>query len=161
LDPQSGRLRALQTLSGRRGSAGEFATLPPGNGDPYLRTQEVGGDRAGCHLDVHVDDVRLGVAHAVSCGAGVVRDVGTYVVMVSPGGFEFCLVTHRGEQARPLPVRWPDGHQSLVDQLCIDVPGDRFDAEVRFWTALTGWPPRSGALPESSSSSVRPACRYA
>lgn len=111
------------TLSGCRGSAGEFATLLPGNGDPYLRTQEVGDDRAGCHLDVHVDDVRMGLARAVSCGAGVVEDVGTYVVMGSPGGFEFCLVTHRGEQVRPLPVRWPDGHQSLVDQLCVDVPG--------------------------------------
>lgn len=136
------------TLSVRRGAAGEFATLLPGNGDPHLRRQEVGGDRAGCHLDVHVDDVPLGVAHAVSCGAGVVRDVGTYVVMVSPGGFEFYLVSHRGGQARPLPVRCPGGHQSLVNQLCVDVPGGLFDDEVRFWTALTGWPRRSGERPE-------------
>lgn len=136
------------TLSGSRGPVGEFATLLPRNGDPYLRTQEVDGDRAGCHLDVHVDDVRMGLAHAVSCGAAVVEDVGAHVVMNSPGGFEFCLAIHRGEQVRPPPVRWPDGHQSLVDQLCLDVPGDLFDDEVRFWTALTGWPRRSGALPE-------------
>ncbi len=136
------------TLSRRRGSAGEFATLLPSNGDPYLRTQEVGDDRAGCHLDVHVDDVRMGLAHAMSCGARVVADAGTYVVMGSPGGLEFCLVPHRGERVRPLPVHWPDGHGSLVDQLCLDVPRDRVDDEVHFWAALTGWPRRSGALPE-------------
>lgn len=135
-------------LSERRGSAGEFATLLPGTGDPYLRVQDVGGDRAGCHLDVHVEDIQEDRARAASCGAVVVEDLGTHVVLASPAGFEFCLVTHRGEQVRPLPVRWPDGHQSLVDQLCVDVLSDLFDDEVQFWAALTGWQQRSGARPE-------------
>src|ERR1019366_4820337 len=38
------------TLSeGRHGPACEFATLLPGNGDPYLRVQAVVGNRAECH----------------------------------------------------------------------------------------------------------------
>ena len=78
----------------------------------------------------------------------MVEDFGVLVVLRSPGGLEFCLDEHSGEHIRPSPVPWPDGHQSLVDQLCVDVVSDRFDDEVRFWSLLTGWQPRSGALPE-------------
>lgn len=136
------------TLSVRRGSHNEFATLLPENGDPYLRAQDIDSGRAGCHLDVHVDDMRKHLAHAVSFGAGVVEDFGALVVLQSPGGLVFCLDEYSGEHVRPLPVIWPDGHQSLVDQLCVDVVSERFDDEVRFWSLLTGWQRRSGVLPE-------------
>ena len=50
---------------------------------------------------------------------------------------------HRGEHVRPRPVPGPDGAQRLVDQLAIAVPADRYAAEVRFWTELTGWEHRT------------------
>lgn len=136
------------TLSEKRGSTGEFATLLPETGDAYLRTQDVDEGHVGCHLDVHVDDLREHLARAVESGATVVKDLGTLVVLRSPAGLEFCLVTHRGEQTRPAPVRCPDGRTSLVDQVCVDLRTDLFDEEVRFWAALTGWERRSGALAE-------------
>ncbi len=33
----------------------------------------------------------------------------------------------------------PSGARTIVDQLCLDIPTDRFDEESAFWAALTGW----------------------
>ena len=41
------------TVSPRRGDRGQFATLLPAAGDPFLRTQTVCADNGGGHLDVH------------------------------------------------------------------------------------------------------------
>jgi hypothetical protein len=123
-------------LSARRGEFQQFATLLPPDGDAFLRVQNVDGD-GGCHLDVHVEDVRDSTA--VDLGASVVEDLGDIVVFRSPGGLPFCLVPHRGEGVRPSPLTWPDGQTSLVDQLCIDIPPADFDREADFWSALTGW----------------------
>jgi hypothetical protein len=136
------------TLSARRGERQEFATLLPPDGDAYLRVQEVDESVAGCHLDLHVDDVEAARNAAVQAGADVVADHGTLVVFRSPGGMACCLVRHGGERSRPSPLRRPDGRTVLVDQVCIDAPAHAFDAELRFWSALTAWPPRSGARPE-------------
>lgn len=53
-------------LSSRRGRHREFATLLPTDGDPFLRIQDLDAGVPGCHLDVHVDDVRAAADHAVS-----------------------------------------------------------------------------------------------
>jgi len=53
-----------------------------------------------------------------------------------------------GEVHRPPPIAWPDGHRSLVDQMCLDIPRQLFDHEATFWTALTGWERRTGSRPE-------------
>jgi hypothetical protein len=136
------------TLSARRGPAGQFATLLPELGDAYLRVQDIDAGRAGCHLDLHVDDVHRYADRAVSSGAQLVDDQGDLVVLRSPAGLVFCVVPHDGEQTRPGPVRWPDGRRTLVDQLCIDVAGDELDDEVAYWSELPGWAPRAGALGE-------------
>ena len=138
-------------LSARRGQAREFMTLMPGDGDAVLRVQEVAGPTAGVHLDVHVEDLTAAREAAVGVGGGVEAD-GTdeaeLVVLRSPGGLAFCLTPDGSERVRPAPVRGASGRRSLVDQLCFDVAAERFEDELAFWSALTGWPTRAGRLAE-------------
>ncbi|HWJ80712.1 MAG TPA: VOC family protein [Nocardioides sp.] len=94
-----------------------------------------GGDRI--HLDLHVDDPRAAADRASGLGAREVADQG-HVLMVSPGGFAFCFVPG-GPGERPRPWTRAGGHAALLDQVCLDVPHERFDAECNFWSALTGW----------------------
>ncbi|MEO7234805.1 MAG: VOC family protein, partial [Lapillicoccus sp.] len=134
-------------LSDRRGSDGEFATLQPHDGDAVLKAQVVGEPPPGLlHLDVHVDDVAGESARALGLGAEPLSDAsGGYVVHRSPGGITFCLVPHEARR-RPGPVSWPAGH-SLVDQVCLDLPGDAYEREAQFWADLLGWPRTVGAVP--------------
>lgn len=107
------------TLSRSRGADGEFATFLPPDGDAYLRIQRVRSGQAGIHLDLHEPD----------------RDL---VPGRSPGGLPFCL--NEGESGtRPLPRIWAEGQASLVDQVCIDVPPESYEAECAFWQESTGW----------------------
>ncbi|NYD43024.1 VOC family protein [Nocardioides panaciterrulae] len=122
-----------------RGERGEFVTLLPGDGDDYLRVQRLGGGASRIHLDLHVVDLDRAVRRAGSLGARVVgRPPQGYLVLESPGGFVFCLVRGPASQ-RPRPVRWPGGHHSAVDQVCLDVPASPYAGECRFWSELTGW----------------------
>ncbi|WP_045875617.1 VOC family protein [Pseudofrankia sp. DC12] len=116
------------TLSAVRGDGGEFATLLPADGDAFLRVQRLGDGPARVHLDVHRADAE-------------------FQARTSPGGFVFCEVRD-GESVRPGPVGWPGGHASLVDQVCLDIPADRYDEERAFWAELTGWELRAGSRPE-------------
>jgi predicted enzyme related to lactoylglutathione lyase len=126
--------------SPRRGARGEFTTLVPPDGDAYLRMQELVVGPARAHLDLHVQDVADVAARAVALGAEPSADEGASAeVLVSPGGFVFCLVPHHGESLRPAPTTWPGGHRSVVDQLCLDIPAPKLEAEGRFWSALMGW----------------------
>jgi hypothetical protein len=127
------------TLSGRRGADDEFATLVPPDGDDYLRVQRLADGAGGIHLDLHVDTPAIAAEAAVELGAHVlVRHESGYVVVRSPGGFTFCLVRHDAS-VRPRPATWPDGNRSQVDQVCLDLPPEHYDAELAFWQALTGW----------------------
>jgi hypothetical protein len=123
-------------LSPRR-DGGVFATLTPAGGDAYVRVQ-VTGAPARTHLDLHVPGVPEAARQAVALGARVIREAGDLVVMRSPVGLEFCLVTWRGERDVPAAVRWPGGPSSRLDQACLDVPAAEFEAEAVFWSALTG-----------------------
>lgn len=101
------------TLSRSRGDLEEFATLEPPDGDAYLRLQRIGTGTAGVHLDLQAPD----------------RDL---VTRVSPGGLPFCL-SEAEPGTRPLPRIWSGGQASLVDQICLDIPADLYDAECAFW----------------------------
>lgn len=105
-------------LSPLRGDAGEFATLLPSGGAPFLKVQRIGSDVPGIHVDLHGDQ--------------------DWQMRTSPGGFAFCLNVSAGGE-RPGPVAWPGGHSSLVDQVTLDIPPDEYDAECDFWAELTGW----------------------
>ncbi|MBF4162878.1 VOC family protein [Nocardioides acrostichi] len=124
-------------LSGLRGEQREFGTLVPAEGDDHLRVQRLGEGHTGVHLDLHVADPQAAATAAERLGATVVADHG-YVVSTSPGGFTFCFVTQPG-LVKAVPAAWPGGHTSVLDQVCLDVPGRDFDEEVAFWAALTGW----------------------
>ncbi len=123
------------SASPRRGGSDEFATLLPEAGDAFCRVQATADGSAGVHVDFHVDSVSDAAAEAEERGATVVQDLG-HVVMRSPAGLTFCLVTHNGEHLIPAPVGRP---ARALDQICIDIPAARFDEEVRFWRELLGW----------------------
>lgn len=125
-------------MSARRGDAREFATLVPGTGDAVVRVQRTADGHSGVHVDLHVDDVTEASQRAEALGAVVVAAPG-HVVMRSPSGLPFCFVVGHGERAVPPPVGSPP---SALDQLSIDVPADRFEREVDFWSTLLGWPRR-------------------
>ena len=129
------------------GDRGEFLPLEPADGDPCLWLQRLDEGPVGCHVDLYVDDVEDASAEAVRLGATRVRAEDGLVVLGSPGSLPFCLVTHRGQSARPGPVG-PDGARSVVDQVCLDIPARRFDQEGDFWSALTVWPRTHGGSPE-------------
>jgi predicted enzyme related to lactoylglutathione lyase len=132
------------SLSARRGG-GMFATLVPPSGDACLRVQVVGDGPARAHLDLHVEDVEAVAVRAVAAGAEVTFAEPGLVVLRSPAGVAFCLVTWEGEGRRP---GWRHG---VVDQVCLDVPEAAYGREVGFWAGLTGWPVRASDRPEFSS----------
>ena len=125
-------------VSPRRGRRDEFATLLPPDGDPFLKVQRVvQSPPGGLHLDLHTADVASLAERAEELGATASYLEEGYVVCGSPGGMTFCVVGHPAER-RPEPAAWPGG-RSLVDQVCLDIPPSRWDSEVAFWEALTGW----------------------
>jgi hypothetical protein len=139
------------SLSPWRGDRGQFATLRPAEGDPWVKVQRVGGP-GGIHVDLDVD-VPLEQArdHAAALGARILDEVPDddtlgVVVCRSPGGFVFCLTRWSPPESSRGQVR--EGQQSLLDQVCLDIPTDRYAAEVRFWSELTGWGVRDAAAPE-------------
>lgn len=136
-------------LSPRRGERGEFATLLPEGGDAWVKVQRViqGG---GVHFDLDVDQpLPEAAAEALRLGATELARHDDVIVMRSPGGFTFCLTSwsNAGSPTTQNRIGEPD----LLDQICLDVPSDRYAAELDFWERLTGWPRRAGALPEFTS----------
>jgi hypothetical protein len=135
------------TLSATRGETGQFATLVPPDGDAYLRMQRIDDGPGGSHLDLHVDDIAGHADAAIAAGANEVFREPGLVVLTSPAGFRFCVVGHHGETTRPSPQPFDAaGHAALVDQLCLDIPSDRFEDEGRFWAAVTGWKRRPSTV---------------
>jgi hypothetical protein len=140
------------TVSAWRGDHGQFSTLLPAQGDAWVKVQRVGGG-GGIHVDLDVD-VPLEDARdlARSLGAAILDEVldddGALEVVVcsSPGGFEFCLTRWLPRETSRGQVRI--GQESLLDQVCLDIPSDRYAAEVAFWSALTRWGVQAVDSPE-------------
>lgn len=141
-------------VSAVRGDLAEFATLLPPDGDAFLRVQRLGDGPDRIHLDLHVADPRAAADAAVALGATEVADHG-YVVLRSPGGFEFCFVSHPAERV-PAPTGWPGGHASRADQVCLDIPAAHFEGECAFWAGVTGWERRRSSVSEEFASLARP-----
>lgn len=136
-------------VSAARGEHAEFTTLVPPEGDDFLRIQRLARGPSRIHLDLHVEDPGAEADAAVDLGAHVLaRPAQGYVVLASPGGLVFCLVTHPAAR-RPPPRQWGAGHLSLVDQVCLDIPGEHWATETAFWPALTGQ--RLGRSPVSDA----------
>lgn len=125
------------SLSPSRGAHDEFASLLPPEGDPHLRVQRLRDGDSGTHLDLHVADPDAAAGVAEGLGATVVARPG-HIVLRSPGGYPFCLVTERLSRPAPATI-WPDAHRSRADQVCLDIPRSAYDEECAFWSRLTGW----------------------
>ncbi|MEV0124854.1 VOC family protein [Streptomyces sp. NPDC050703] len=136
-------------LSAPRGPDGEFVTLlPHGPADACLKAQAVAAGPGGAHIDLAVDDPAATAEEARRLGAAPLHTEPGLEVLRSPGGQSFCLVAWAGEASRPAPTAAPDGTLSLLDQVCLDVPPEAYDAEAAFWAALTAWRPVPGSRPE-------------
>jgi hypothetical protein len=135
-------------LSPPRGPRADFATLVPGAGNEYLRVQRIYAGSAGCHLDFHAPDWAEVAARAGQLGARQLFAEEGLVVFRSPGGLPFCVTQEDGGPPGPAAARWPGGSVSRVDQFCLDIPADGYDAECGFWTDLTGWAQRDSSLPQ-------------
>lgn len=129
------------------GERGEFTTLTPEGADACLVVQAVGG-AGGAHPDLAVEDVSAFTARARLLGAEEEARRPELAVLRSPGGQPFCVVPWRGQRRRPPVLIESDGTGSRLDQLCLDVSPAAFEAEVAFWTALTGWDSRPGVHSE-------------
>lgn len=126
----------------------EFVHLDPPAGDMHLELQRIDDGPPGVHLDLLVDDIGAATDRATDVGARVVARPG-HSVLDTPGGVRFCLVPFGGEANRAPVLEHPAAH--AVDQLCLDVPADLFDADVTFWSAFTGWAPNPQRLAEFRS----------
>jgi hypothetical protein len=118
------------------GDDGEFLPLDPPDADPSVWLQRTRDDSIASHPDLYVVDVVGASARATRLGATETRRRDGLVMLRSPGGLPFCLVRWRGQRTLPAPVGDAGG---LVDQICLDIPADRFGAELDFWCAFTGW----------------------
>lgn len=127
------------TRSPTRGDGGQFVTLLPVEGDPHIRVQRVDRGLGGTHLDLHTDETSRLVDEAIDLGATLMGDEPVHVLR-SPGGYTWCVVGWHGEATPSAPSAGPSGAPSRLDQICLDISADHFDAEVRFWTGLLGWP---------------------
>jgi len=135
------------------GDHDEFLPLAPPDGDPCVWLQRSDDDTLASHPDLYVEDVVAAAARALELGAEQLSQQAGLVVLRSPGGLPFCLVRWRGQHTRPGPVGAAGG---VVDQLCLDIPPSRYDAEVRFWADLTGWPHHDDEPVDEFARLVRP-----
>lgn len=133
------------SVSPFRGEESEFATLLPPQGDPVLRVQRLADGMPGIHLDLHVDSIPVMARRALQLGARQLLER-EHRAMQSPAGMRFCLVADRGESQLPPPPDVELPHR--IDHVSIDIPADRFEAEVHFWEELTGWKLRQSSYPE-------------
>ena len=126
----------------------EFVHLVPVDGDMTLELQRIDVGPPSVHLDLVVNDIPAWTERAVSRGATLVAQPG-HAVLATPGGVPFCIVPAGSESVRPGTID-PDSPHA-VDQICLDVPHDAFDADVAFWSELTGWPTNPASHPEFRS----------
>ena len=127
--------------SDRRGEDGQFLTLLPAAGTAYVKVQAVDGPPR-IHLDLDSHDRLASIAQARSLGATTAWTHHDVEVMRSPGGLVFCHTLVDGD-----PTLHRDG-STILDQVCLDVPARHWDAEVAFWSAVTGTRPEVGSRPE-------------
>jgi hypothetical protein len=127
------------SLSPRRGERGEFATLVPadGDGDASLKLQGVLSGN-GAHIDLEFDDFEDAVARATGLGGSVVERDDAWAHVKSPSGYGLCVTAWHGASRAVRRAVAPDGTRTRLDQVCIDIAPSAHDAEVAFWSGVSG-----------------------
>jgi predicted enzyme related to lactoylglutathione lyase len=125
------------TLRDPIGDLGEFQGLRPPDHPTFLAVQRLGEGEDRVHLDFHVTDPPASARDAIAAGATMITDNPDCEVLSSPGGLIFCFVSDPSSGPAPA-TSWSDGHRSIADQVCIDIPGDQWDAEIAFWSEVVG-----------------------
>lgn len=130
--------------------AGVFVHLHDARSVVEVHVQPLGDGPAGYHLDLEVvvdgggtdASGRIGsrdaeVARLVALGATAgPASADGYTVMHDPAGLPLCVIDADAAPRNPLAPRRDDrGH---LDAIFLDVPAERVDAEVAFWTAALG-----------------------
>lgn len=126
----------------------EFVHVVPEAGDSHLELQRIDQGPASVHLDLLVEDIPAVTERAISLGATLISQPG-HAVLHTPGGVPFCVVPFGGESERAPLIS--NDYPHAVDQICLDVPYEHFDDDVRFWSDLTGWNVNTFELPEFRS----------
>lgn len=126
----------------------EFMHLTPTSGDMHLELQRIEDGPPSVHLDLLVDDIAAATDEAIFAGATLIARPG-HAVLKTPGGVPFCIVPFGGE-AEKAPAIDPE-RPHAADQICIDVPHEHFEADVAFWSQLTGWAMDPASDPEYRS----------
>lgn len=134
------------TVSAPRGQRGQLVTLEPAKGDSWLTLQAV-DENPRLHLDLDSADPVASYERSIGLGALPARADDDVPVARSPGG-----LLHRHTLARGSRRLARDGADSVLDQVCIDVPAPLWDRDVAYWRALTGRELEQGGEPESPSS---------
>lgn len=136
---------AAVTGTARSTSSTAVTTLLPADGDPSVLLRRGGDGTPGVTLQLHVDEPERAVSEALALGASEASDADgdgdgdeDGRTLRSPSGFAFTLAPTSPTHRASVPTR-PGGHRSALDQVCLDVPPRRHDAELRFWADLTGW----------------------
>jgi predicted enzyme related to lactoylglutathione lyase len=123
----------------------QFTSFVPDAGAPYVHVQRIDGP-ARVHLDL-VGGIERDTARLEGLGATRGHRGPAWQAMASPAGLPFCVCEETWPHERPTAVAWP-GHRSRLVQLTLDVPADRYDAELQFWRAATGWADEEVDAPE-------------
>lgn len=144
-----GALEAWQRITGCTASAplddpARTRTMLPAAGASWLKVRTLSGDVPRVHMELLVDDVEQATRDALALGATVHERGDDAVVLRDPTGLRFALAP-RHTDGDGVQVRDVD---SLVDQICLDVPSNQFTDSVRFWSAFTGWPEAPGHYAE-------------
>lgn len=117
-----------------RGEDGQFVTLVPQEGDPWLKMQALDGTEPRIHLDLDAGDREAALERSVSLGASPAWTYEDVPVMRSPGGLLFCHTLTEG----PATGFARTDHDRVLDQVCIDIPPSRWEQEIGFWASITG-----------------------
>jgi predicted enzyme related to lactoylglutathione lyase len=93
----------------------QIKTLPPEEGEKYVRLIDPGGlhievqkvaHPSRVHLDIETDDVAAEVRRLEALGAKQVRAKGTWVVMEAPTGQRFCVVRKQSQDFDQKATQW-------------------------------------------------------
>jgi predicted enzyme related to lactoylglutathione lyase len=112
---------------------GAFTHLRDATSAVEVHVQAIGSAAARYHLDLEAADRDAEVARLVDLGARELRrfDDG-YTVLTDPSDQPFCVVDP--DAATPTPVAPRAGSRGYLDAVLFDVPVDRVEAEVGFWS---------------------------